>query len=436
MATDTVSALSDIYKRRYKGELPKIFNDMTQSLNMAQQKTRDFSGGQETIACQVTRAGGTGGRDETQGFPVPGGASVVQGSVPLRRKFSVFQVSEDAISRSKGDEAAFAEVLGFELKTHMERVKKQMNIDFLLEGRGILGTVVTGGTLKKEVNETLQVTFDTTRYMEQNDIVAFWTNVTDTSSVLTNGGQSDALDKEQVFISSVDSSTKATVKRTAVQATGDATVATANAFRLYGEKTTSDNAGNQAMSGLRLFADDGTLVTSFQGISRTTYPRWQGQIISATAENLSRDHMYRLAHKIGRQSGTEMDTLIWDVTMLREHLATIQPDIRYSPVKDLDSGYAEESLVMTLGSRPVRLLSDWDAPFGTIYGFAKKHLFWYEKHGLHVDESTGSILKQATPHGNTGAGDVFYGYLRIKGNWAVDNAAAFGVVTGLNYSAE
>ena len=117
-------------------------------------------------------------------------------------------------------------------------------------------------------------------------------------------------------------------------------------------------------------------------------------------------------------------------------LATIQPDIRYSPVKDLDSGYAEESLVMTLGSRPVRLLSDWDAPFGTIYGFAKKHLFWYEKHGLHVDESTGSILKQATPHGNTGAGDVFYGYLRIKGNWAVDNAAAFGVVTGLNYSAE
>lgn len=435
MATDTVSALSDIYKRRYKGELPKIFNDMTQSLSLAQQKSRDFSGGQETIACQVTRAGGTGGRDETQGFPIPGGATVVQGSVPLKRKMSVFQVSEDAISRSKGDDAAFAEVLGFELKTHMERVKKLMNIDFLLEGRGILGTVVTGGTLKKEVASTLQVVFDTTRYMEQNDIVAFWDAAADTGAPVANGGQEAADDKEQVYISSVDSSTKATVKRTAA-VDADATISANHVLRLYGEKTTSDNAGNQAMAGLRLFADDGTLVTSFQGISRTTYPRWQGQIISATGENLSRDHLYRLAHKIGRQSGAEMDTLIWDVTMLREYLSVIQPDIRYSPVKDLDAGFSEEALVLSLGSRPVRLHSEWDHPFGSVSGFAKKHLWWYEKHGLHVDETTGSILKQATPYGNAGAGDVFYGYLRIKGNWAVDNAAAFGVITGLNYTAE
>lgn len=436
MAIDTSSlaTITGIYKNVYEGVLAPVYNDMVVGRELAQKKSAQFRGGSEVFAVQMARAGGTGYGKETDALPTPIGPQVTTGSVTLKRLFSTFYLSHDAIERSKGDEAAYRELLGYEVETHLKMMRKHHNRMFYGDGRGILATSAKSQTMAK--NTDTQLTFDTTRYLEPGMIVALWTNATDTSSVLADGGAySDSNSVEKVSVKSVDSSVLATF--TDGDTAADATLTNTTTVRQFNDRTGTTAADNNVISGLRLFADDGSITATVLGISRTTYPRWQGQLVSATSENLSRDHLYRLWDKIYRQSGEMADTCIFDLTARREYLNILQPDIRFAPVKDTDAGYDAEDMILSVGGKACRLIVDVDVPFGTIFMFPKSQLVWWELSPLELDQSTGSPLKQAQPFTwGTGSGDVFFGYLREKGNYGSFNAASFGAITGLNYTAE
>lgn len=447
---DTMTTLANLFKNKYEPEFTKAFNEEFLGFQLATKEKRSFSGGSEIFGVQIQRSAGTGMRAETQALPTPGGPVPLQASVALKRMFHVFSVSHDAVERSVGDESAFKEVLGWEIENGFMRMKKVANVYFYGDGTGILATVVTGGTFNAAVGSTLQITVDTTRYLEPGDLVALWTSAAG-ATLVSNGGQVDtgttatAANSENVQISSVDSSTLVTLIRVGTAAGGACTVATNNVIRLYGDATTdTSTVTSNVFSGLGLFADDGTVATSFEGISRSTYPRWKGQVIavgssSTASAPLTRDYMYRLNDKIRRNSHFMADTLIWDLSMRREYLNLLQPDVRFAPVKDTDGGYDSdgESLAMTLGNKRWTLYEDVDVPYGTVYAFPKSVLYWMELSGMQLDSSTGSVLKQAMPYGSvSGAGDIFYGYARCKGNFATDAASAFGKLQYVSYSAE
>jgi hypothetical protein len=440
-----MTVLANLFKNVYEPEFTKAFNEEYVGWQLATKLPRQFRGGAEIFGVQIGRAGGVGMRGETQGLPTPKGPTPLQASVPLRRIFGTFELSHDAIERSKGDEAAFKEAISFEIEPKFDRMLKVGNIYLYGDGRGVLATFTASGSLAAAVGSTVALTVDNARFLEAGDIVALWDTAAAQTPTANGGYGNGTTDNEQVQIQNVDYATNTvTLVRTAAGA-GAATITTAaTVIRNYGDSTSdfSSVRTDGQFTGLRAFADDGTLAPVMEGISRTSNPRWKGQIVDATGgvagntQNLTRDFLYRLNDKIRRFSGAFADTMIWDISQRREYLNIVQPDVRFAPVKEGDAGYDQEALYLSLGFKRVKCVEDSDTTFGLVFMFPKDHFFWMELSALQIDDTPGSVLRQALPYGNAGTGDVFYGYLRAKGNFATDRASAFGVLTGLNFSTE
>jgi hypothetical protein len=450
MTTSTTTTADKILLDVVEPGLAQAFNDEVMVLDLATRKKKDYKGRKILFDVKLSPGGGVGARSEAisgvaPGLPAPGAPVHVNGTVYHKRIYGVLELTHDFIETSKGDKAAFAEGLADELTSKLTRMQKHANFMLLGDGRDILCTVATdgGGTFKKESGETLQVTVDTTRYLQPNDRVALWTSNSESSTVVADGGQSDTLgtlDSESVYVSSVDSDTTFTLKRDRLT-TGDCTVANANVVRMFYE--TEYNSGtliHNGMAGLRLIADDGTLATSFEGLSRTTYPQWKGGVVAASSltegTTLSKNHFLKLAHRVHRRGGDDIDTFIMDPTLMREFLVITDNDIRYAPVTEKDPGYKEGSLHITIGKRQVELLMDWDCPYGVLHGFKRSDLEYWELTPLSLDNNGGAVLKQAKPYTDTGAGDIYYAFMRMKGNIATKKPWNFGCITGLSYSAE
>lgn len=432
MTTETLTTFSALLKRIYMDAFRKAFNEACLGLELAAKTPKEFRGNTEYFGIQMLRTLNPGMRAETQGLPLPGGPTPVQGTATVKAMYLSMEFSHRLMRAASRSEAAFKAAYGYIVEGAFDRMKKHGNIQFLGKGDGVLATISTGGTLAAANASTLQVTVDTTKFLNVGDVVAIWTTAT-SSTPLTNGGQSDSADKEKVYISSIDSSTLVTLKRSGA-ATGAATVVANNVILMFGDR--QDDGTNNSFTGLGQMADDGTDTSAtFEGVSRTTYSNWKGQRIDHSSQNLSRDVIYRLDDRIAEKCGEEADTCITTRAIRREYLNIVQPDTRFQPVKDMDAGY-EKKLTMTLGGRPAEIHTDVDCPLGTLFLFPKQLLEFYELTDMELSGETGSQLRQATPYGNTGAGDVFYGYARWEGDFVTEKAPAFGKIVSINYTAE
>lgn len=451
MATNTRTTADALLLDVVEPEMARALNEEVLGFELATRSKKDWSGRKVIFDVNMSLGGGVAPRPEAisgvaPGLPAPGKPTHVNGEVYFKELFGVVELTHDVIESSRGDKAAFAEVLADNLDATCLRLKKYGNFAFYGDGRGILGTIATngGGSLAKASAATRECTFDTSRYMSEGDRVAFWTSSSETSTVLANGGQSytdGTYDSEAVYISSIASDgVNATVKRDRAAA-DDATIADANVLRMY--QGTDYNAGtliHSTMMGLRGFADDGTLVGTLEGISRTTYPKWKGVCLAASSltegTTLARNHFYKLAHAVYRNCGKQVDTFIMDPTLMREFLNIADPNVRFAPVGQHDPGYSKDSLQITIGSKSSPLFMDYECPFGCLFAFPKSELEYWSMTDLELDRNMGGILKQPKPYGATGSGDIFYAFARMKGNWATKRPFSFGVLTGLAYSAE
>lgn len=440
MATDTTSSVADLLKTVYEpDELQTCFNEEVLGFQLATSQKRAFKGGTEAFGVQLTRTKGFGPREETGALPTPSGPTVDQATVPLRRYYQSFELSHDLIALSDTDEGAFKQALGFEVEAGLHRMKKGINVDFYGNTDGILATATAFSVTTITGGATSSVTVGTTRHLYPGDAIAFWTDNTTTSTVLANGGQGAAASNELVTVQSVTNETTFVVAH-AGASTVTVTFAANNVIRLYLSKPTTANANVSVINGLQHFADDNTdSAATFCGIDRSAAAGapWKGQRVNAAVSStvngvLTRDIIYRLDDKIQRACGDSPDTLIWDVTMRREYLNLVQPDTRFMPVKQLDAGYDDASLILTLGKGACRIYTDTDVPYGTIFMFPKKWLYWMELTPLEIASETGSPLRM----GALSTGDVFNGFLRLKGNMATNRASAFGKIVNLAYTVE
>jgi hypothetical protein len=445
MATSTTSTADAILLNEVEPEVAEAFNKEVLLFDLATKSKTPWMGRKKIFDVQMGTGGGVGARSETGALPAPGAPTHAPGEIYAKRLYGTLELSHDLIEQSRGSGAAFREALADNLEATLLRLKKHANFCAFGDGRGILATVASasnGATLTGSSGDSVQLTVDTTRYVATGDKVAFWTSSSGTSTVLANGGQSNedsaTYDGEAVSVKSVDSDTLLTVERTRAAA-GTATFATNNVMRLYMSATTSGALVYQDPMGLRGMADDGTIVTTFEGISRTTYPKWKGVCLASGSmsegSTLAKNHFLKLAHRIHRNSGMDPDIFIMDPSLLREFLVITDNDVRYAPVNQKDPGY-DGALHITIGGKQIPLFTDFDCPYGVLYGFPKSKLEMHELSPLQLDNSNGAVLKQGKPYGSGGTGDIYYAYFRAKFNWATRHPFAFGVVTGLSYAAE
>lgn len=142
-------------------------------------------------------------------------------------------------------------------------------------------------------------------------------------------------DEDSVTINSIDRVNNQATFATSISVTD-------NDIVVREETKVSAPSDGKEIAGLKLIIDDGTVATTFQSLSRSTYPILRGNVINAGSVNLTNDLLQRAADEASIIGDGRIDMLISRHGQRRKYLDLTTPDKRFLDNK-LDRGYQKIS---------------------------------------------------------------------------------------------
>ena len=137
------------------------------------------------------------------------------------------------------------------------------------------------------------------------------------------------------------------------------------------------------ITGLSGIFDDGTLLSTFEGITISTNPKWAAQIMSnsGTARELEIDLLINACDLVRLRSGKIANQMLMNLGQRRKYANLLIPEVRYQPTK-LKGGY--ETLTFSGGDGSVEIMVDPLAmpgeikvyPTGTVEKYEMTALGW------------------------------------------------------------
>lgn len=334
---------------------------------------------------------GGGAINESEALRTAGNEDVQQFVITPKVNEWTVQITGLARAVSEGDEASFATGLIRQLDEALENLLKDVNRQSFGRGNGLLATVSTTSTGTTH-------TFDTVQYLKPAMVIDAYTGTT----------------------RSVDSATISSVDRANNQATFSASITLTADDQIVREETRVSAASDgKEMAGTTLIIDDGTVATTFQGLSRSTYTILRGNVIAAGSVNLTNDLLQRAADEVSIVGDGRIDMLISRHGQRRKYLDLTTPDKRFLDDK-LDRGY------QYIYWNGLKYYIDVDCPKSEIIGLTQKYLERFEVRGIHLADDDNSILKW------NGTADVFIAYYRLYANIGSLKPNAHFRLTGLN----
>jgi len=254
---------------------------------------------------------GGGAINESEALKTAGNETVVQFTIIPKINTWTIQISGLARAVSEGDEASFATGLVRQLDEALENMLKDLNRQCYSDGSGKLATV--NGT-------------QTAATITCDDVI----NVKP-GMHLDSFSSAGVQDEDDITVSSVDRANNQITFSAAVSVTDD------DYFTRAGVRDSVPTGGKE-LAGTTFIIDDGTVATTFQGQSRTTYPILRGNIIAAGSVNLTNDLLQRSADEVSIVGDGKIDFLISRHGQRRKYLDLVTPDKRFLDDK-LDRGY-------------------------------------------------------------------------------------------------
>lgn len=293
------------------------------------------------------------------------------------------------------DEEAFVSAVVDALDKAKERLLKDENRQFYGYGQGVLGTPA-GVTASNATSFSVT----SAQYFRANMVIDIFTGATKTVT--------------SIRISDVDKVNNVLYLATSL---GAALNVTMNIVKEHiGDSAPSD--GKEAM-GLRGIVDDGTDLTTFEGLSAATNYIWRSRRIDASAANLTSDLMQRLCDDVHILGGEMVDTLIMHQQQRRKYLDIVVPQKRYMD-QDMDGGFKK------LEFNGIELWLDPDCQVDTVYGLKKEKIRKFEVAPLEIGGLEGSdkFLR-------TSSTDLFESYWRHYANFGTAKRTCHGKIVNL-----
>ena len=320
---------------------------------------------------------GGGAINETEALRTAGNPTTVQFVITPKIHEWTINISGLARAVSEGNEASFATGLVRQFDEALENMIKDLNRASYGNGKGTLA-------IKNGTSTGLTHTFDDVIHLKPGMVVDGYD-----STGVTRG---------------VNSATISSVDRINKQATFSASITlTDNDILVREETIVSAASDGKEVMGLKGIIDDGTEYTTFQSLSRTTYPILKGNVIDAGSVNLTNDLLQRSADEVAIVGDGKIDLLISRHGQRRKYLDLCISDKRFMSGK-LDRGY------QTIEWNGLSWYIDVDAPIGEIVGLTSKYLERFEVRGIHLADDDGQILKWG------GSADTFTAYYRLYAN--------------------
>lgn len=338
----TVADLSRLDKILKDKELQNsIITAMNKSTPFAEKITQELtlSGRKSIVPVQFGVNEGIYARAEKGTFGDSQVDSPVLAEVTAKYIYALFEITGQIISASRDDPGAFEEALGLTLENTLDGLKLDMARQVIGDGTGQIGLV--------------QSKTSTSIYVMDSPFGAvaaqyYKTATRPVRNILRKNMPIDVLDATTTATKYVDNSaisaiTQASTGTTVTFAPVEATTGVAD-----GDFVT--RAGNYGLEieGFLKAVEDGTVHSSYLGITRTGEPNWQGTIVDAagggaTGVALDPDHLRDSVDLIMESTGEAPEFLLMNYKQRRNFYNLVAPQIRFGP-KMMPQGLDDNTL--------------------------------------------------------------------------------------------
>jgi len=348
MAVINTTAVTNVLKRVYGDRITNLFARQKQAYNHFDKSTRKSQympgGAGYYFALRRSDIESVGARVEDAYLPEPLSYDAVQGYIKPRLMYATLRLSGLAIESGKTNVQAFASIQGDAVMSTYQSLVTDLNRMTWGDGYGKLGvlsssaTPATGATWTAKFDNDLGV-----RYIRKGMICDFY----------ASGGAIDQ-SASAVRVDSINPATRVVTfeavgtdgknyrtyhPNTAAQSYTKAASAIPTSSQLvrYGARdaafATTDTS--REMMGLLGMFDDGTLITTFEGVSTTTYPEFVANVLSNGGVNreLTIDLMLAACDLTSTRSEKTVGRIWMGLGQRRKYFALLSPDVRYAPAQ-------------------------------------------------------------------------------------------------------
>lgn len=348
---------------------------------------------------------GVGARSlENDYIPVPNGPVIKNSQIYLKKIEGVVQMTGDTMRRVRQGEGAFVTWARRHLPDLKERVDHELDRMLLGYGSGIRAQVNDADPDDGDFTIGIDNAFGVTgledawlQFME-NEFIVFGPNADGTS--LRDSGTAYELEEVDPDNNEI------------VLATDPSAAVADNDFIFGGDDagfSGQDSGTDREIMGLLGMIDDGTILSSFQGLTRADYRPWRSQVFDGSASPwngaLTEDLLTYADDQTFVRAKGEIDYICLSRTAERNFWTNLKDDKRLIDPRRYVGG-KEDPLGMIFGDRTVNLRVVRKMPGSLVFGLQSDTLKHWRNTGWEWDDLTGSIWNRVTD--GTGRKDTFY----------------------------
>lgn len=357
------------------------------------------------MAHYFTLPSGVGARRlEGDYIPVPGGPVIENSQVYLKKVEGVVQMTGDTMRRVKQGEGGFVNWARRHLPDLKKRVDSELDRMLFGDGSGVKAQVNDGSPTDDDT-----ITIDNLygiagykdpwlAFMEQGSIV-FGPN-RDGSNLRDSGASYN--------IGEIQPDNNQLVLESSLSGTSVAD----NDYIFAGDSAGDSSAGggkDREIMGLLGMVDDGSILTTFQGLNRNNFRRWNAEVLDASLApyngEMSESLLDAADRKLYMRATAEFDTIVMSRAAQAALWRNIKTDRRINDPRGTVQG-GRNPLSMQFGDREVRIRTPRKCPRNTVFCVTNETLKHWRNTGWEWDDTTGAIWHRVTD--STGRKDAFY----------------------------
>ena len=416
MAIFDTTAYASALKIKYGPRLVSQVNDKITALKLFSDSRDEWEGLRVEYPVLIGRGQSFMAHGSLGLLPTPQNETTLSVQIPVKWVRGRIQFEIAVMKASLRSSGAFARANDTLMNRLITNLSDELNRMLSSgSGTGVLALVdgaTTGTTITVDAPAGIANDLFGSRYLQPNMVVAF-ANTTTINGIRTLGAVTSETGATPGF--TIDTAFSTTDNDNIVRA-ANTTVT----------NLTNDTSYNNEPMGLEGIVDDGTLVTTFHNISRTTYPDWQATRLSVSG--LSLDALQRLMDTIDQQSGQMPTDFMVHHSVRRAYLALVDTARTFmqtgqGPGK-FDLGQEPSGLDLSYNGYPIH--TDKDIMLGEWLAVNKEHLIRYVLVEGEWAEETGSMFRAVSGQ------DALEAIYRVGVNYGTDQCNSHGKLVGMS----
>jgi hypothetical protein len=341
---------SDALKLVY-GDLHEQLRDKNPALEFIESSSQNITqNGKEVIFdTHIGRNNGIGARGVREALPTAGAQKYKQAHLYLKNLYGSIEVDGQLFEQAADNYNAFINVVDNEIKGLKKDLARDLNRQIYSDGTGILGTVKTTAT-------GTTIVFVDAHWIEPDMTVdvLLGTDLVDGTPTVKNAG---------ITVTAVNESTGAVTFSASVTAVaGDVIVRGSNGANNF----------NKELTGLGAIVASGT---SLHGIDGATVPVWNSTVSTlgsvGTPGTLTELNLINLVQKVDKQGG-DVDVFLASPGVYNAYWNLLQGMRQFTNGAGLTGG--QRSFTFEALGKPIKFVSDYAAPVGTLYALSSSEL--------------------------------------------------------------